>query len=181
MRAVALPAGDNSLPRLPAELALGDALTEVQGPVHAADAPDLRGEVLLGGRCGAPVLPGAVGPRVASTPVKDTSPSVGWGVPGKGLGAVAEYRTRMWEAEPRGAGAGAAPSPGGAGSPAWLHDLRPTEGFGAPGSTEVPMPVGAVWGRTPTHVPVLRVTSCGKEAAPQVNPGDAPGLSEEAK
>lgn len=35
-------------------------------------------------------------------------------------------------------------------------------------------------GRPPVS-PILRVTFCGKEAAPQVNPEDAPGLSKEAK
>ena len=87
----------------------------------------------------------------------------------------------MQEAEARGAGAGAAPSPREAGTPAWLHNLRPTQGFGAPGSIEVPVLVGATWGWTPTRVPILRVAFCGKEAAPQVNPEDAPGLSEVAK
>lgn len=42
MRAVTLSAGDNGLPRLPTELAGGDALTEVHGPVLTADAPDLE-------------------------------------------------------------------------------------------------------------------------------------------
>lgn len=92
---------------------------------------------------------------------------------------------RAWglcaEAEPRGARVGTAPSPREAGTPPWLHDLRPTQGFGAPGSTEVPVLVGAAWGRTPTRVPILCVAFCGKEAAPQVNPEDAPFLSESAK
>lgn len=59
MRAVALPAGDNGFPRPPAELALGDALTEVQGPVRPADAPDLgQREVRLGGAWGGGCAPG---------------------------------------------------------------------------------------------------------------------------
>lgn len=52
MRPVTLSAGDDGLPCLPTELARGDALTEVHGPVVTADAPDLnRGRCCwVGGR-----------------------------------------------------------------------------------------------------------------------------------
>lgn len=42
MRPVTHSAGDNGLPHLPTELARGDAMPEIHGPVLIADTPDLE-------------------------------------------------------------------------------------------------------------------------------------------
>lgn len=59
MRPVTLPAGDDGPPCLPTELARGDALTEVHGPVLTANAPDLAQREPAGWE--APFLFGSVG------------------------------------------------------------------------------------------------------------------------
>lgn len=156
-----LPVGDDDLPRLPAlSSLLGDALDGSTGPVH-----ELMPQTCTERYCWA----GGAEPFLVR----------GWGDhgehPGRGthLGVCPGRAWGLRQAEPRGARVGTAPSPREAGTPPWPTTSGRLRA-GAPGSTEVPVLVGAAWMDSHSCPHPSVVAFCGKEAAPQVNPEDAP-------